>query len=80
MSDGFAVCVPACIVGVKVTSHIGRGKTGGDLFLTVCDYEWKPLGAGRRLYCGGFGRIPANGGLSGCGVEPCVGGGAWAAT
>ncbi|RQU20611.1 hypothetical protein DF157_09045 [Burkholderia cenocepacia] len=39
-----AECAPACIVGVKVTSHIRREKTGGDLFLPVCDYEWKPLG------------------------------------
>ncbi|AYQ41373.1 hypothetical protein CVS37_25710 [Burkholderia lata] len=45
------VC-PACIVGVKVTSHIGREKTGGDLFLTICDYEWKPLDFLRGLMDG----------------------------
>ncbi|RQR40601.1 hypothetical protein DIE22_04885 [Burkholderia sp. Bp9142] len=79
MSDGFAECVPACIVGVKVTSHIGRKTTGGDLFLTVCDYGWKPLCAGSGLCGGGSGRILMCGGLSGCGVKEtdrtCLGGG-----
>ncbi|WP_196487357.1 hypothetical protein [Burkholderia cepacia] len=44
-------------MGVKVTSHIGREKTGGDLFLTVCDYEWKPLGFLRGLMDGVLARI-----------------------
>ncbi|PRD87942.1 hypothetical protein C6P88_28040 [Burkholderia contaminans] len=61
------VC-PACIVGVKVTSHIGREKTGGDLFLTICDYEWKPLGFLRGLVGGVFTRIPDGFGLSACGA------------
>ncbi|RQS16651.1 hypothetical protein DIE06_20510 [Burkholderia sp. Bp8998] len=68
MSDRFAECVPACIVGVKVTSHIGRKTTGGDLFLTICDYGWKPLCVGGGLCGGGFGRILAERGLPGCGV------------
>ncbi len=68
MSDGFAECVPACIVEVKVTSHIGRKTTAGDLFLTICDYEWKPLQASFVLRGAGSGRILAKTGLSGCGV------------
>ncbi|TCW68061.1 hypothetical protein C5O79_20325 [Burkholderia sp. SRS-25] len=61
------VC-PACIVGVKVTSHIGREKTGGDLFLTICDYEWKPLGFPRGLIGGVFIRVSDGIGLSACGA------------
>lgn len=61
------VC-PACIVGVKVTSHIGREKTGGDLFLTICDYEWKPLGFLRGLIGGVFIRFSDGFGLSACGA------------
>ncbi|EKS9798600.1 MULTISPECIES: hypothetical protein [Burkholderia] len=55
-------------MGVKVTSHIGREKTGGDLFLTICDYEWKPLGFLRGLVGGVFTRIPDGFGLSACGA------------
>ncbi|TXG05343.1 hypothetical protein FU139_26885 [Burkholderia territorii] len=65
---GSRKCAPACIVGVKVTSHIGRKTTGGDLFLTICDYRWKPLRVGNGLCSGGLRRIPAERGLSGCGV------------
>ncbi|NIE55638.1 hypothetical protein F3J12_11160 [Burkholderia sp. Ax-1735] len=61
------VC-PACIVGVKVTSHIGLEKTGGDLFLTVCDYEWKPLGFFRSLIGGVFARISDGFSLTTCGA------------
>ncbi|AYZ94955.1 hypothetical protein DB771_21200 [Burkholderia sp. AU29985] len=63
-----AGCAPACIVGSKVTSHIGHEKTGGDLFLTICDYEWKPLGFAGCLLGGRFTAIFAGTGLSGCGV------------
>ncbi|WP_175812623.1 hypothetical protein [Burkholderia contaminans] len=55
-------------MGVKVTSHIGREKTGGDLFLTICDYEWKPLGFPRGLIGGVFIRFPDGFGLSACGA------------
>ncbi|CAG9205739.1 conserved hypothetical protein [Burkholderia vietnamiensis] len=65
---GSRKCVPACIVGVKVTGHIARKATAGDLFLTVCDYEWKPLRARSGLCSGGFTAIAAGGRLSGCGV------------
>ncbi|RKU04704.1 hypothetical protein C7H84_00615 [Burkholderia sp. Nafp2/4-1b] len=68
MSGGFAECVPACIVGVKVTSHIGRKTTAGDLFLTICDYGWKPLCAGQGLQGLGLWRASTETGLSGCGV------------
>ncbi|QCY07498.1 hypothetical protein EJ998_31645 [Burkholderia cepacia ATCC 25416] len=63
-----AGCAPTCIVGVKVTSHIGREKTGGDLFLTVCDYEWKPLGFLRSLLDGVLARIAGEFSLSTCGA------------
>ncbi|RXV67977.1 hypothetical protein D1006_22415 [Burkholderia stabilis] len=62
-------CAPACIVGVKVTSHIRREKTRGDLFLTICDYAWKPLWFGRGLAGGGLGRVLAKTRLSGCVVD-----------
>ena len=65
------VC-PACIVGVKVTCHIGREKTGGDLFLTICDYEWKPLGFLRGLIGGVFIRFSDGFGLSACGAMPSI--------
>ncbi|UVE68960.1 hypothetical protein L2Y90_19550 [Burkholderia pyrrocinia] len=55
-------------MGVKVTSHIGREKTGGDLFLTICDYEWKPLGFCRGLMGGVFARVLEETGLSTCGA------------
>ncbi|RQZ27746.1 hypothetical protein DIE14_11180 [Burkholderia sp. Bp9017] len=75
-----AECVPACIVGVKVTSHIGRKTTGGDLFLTICDYGWKPLCTGCGLCGEGLEQIQMGGGLSGCGAgkadRTCFGGGA----
>ncbi|RQT00828.1 hypothetical protein DF048_00750 [Burkholderia seminalis] len=60
---------PACIVGVKVTSHIRREKTAGDLFLTVCDYEWKPLGFAQGLVGGCLTRIRGETGLPRCGVR-----------
>jgi hypothetical protein len=55
-------------VGSKVTSHIGHEKTGGDLFLTICDYEWKPLGFAGCLSGGRLTAIFAGTGLPGCGV------------
>ncbi|WP_175850538.1 hypothetical protein [Burkholderia cepacia] len=57
-------------MGVKVTSHIGREKTGGDLFLTVCDYEWKPLGFLGGLLDGVLARIAGEFSLSTCGALP----------
>ncbi|PRF59461.1 hypothetical protein C6Q09_29595 [Burkholderia multivorans] len=68
-------CVPACIVDSKVTSHIGGEKPGGDLFLTGCDYEWKPLCFAGCLPHGGLRVVFADAGLFGCGVGRVAAGG-----
>ncbi|WP_162296934.1 hypothetical protein [Burkholderia ubonensis] len=50
----------------KVTSHIRRKATAGDIFLTGCDYAEKPLERANAFPGGVLGQIPADGGLSRC--------------